>query len=103
MMLLGNWLMGQEKYLDVMAGIFFIVGLILCYLTLHSSDFLFSIFGMGMLIISSFFFGKKEAYREYKNLHYTILEHDAKKRREKDEKLWKEAKDAVKEYEEKHS
>ncbi len=94
--------MRQEKYLDAMAGIFFIVGLILCYFTLHSSNFLFSIFGIGMLIISTFFFGKKEAYREYKKLHYTILEHDAKKRREKDEELSKKVHAHMEEYEKEH-
>lgn len=86
-----------------MAGIFFIVGLVLCYLTLDSSDFLFSMFGIGMLIISAFFFGKKEAYREYKNLHYTVLEHDAKKRREKDEELTKKIHREIEEDEKEHS
>jgi hypothetical protein len=95
--------MRNEKYLDIMAGIFFIAGLALCYFTLHSSDFLFSMFGIGMLIISSFHIGKKEAYKEYNNLHYTILEGDAKKRREKDEELSKKVHEDIKNYEKEHS
>ncbi len=92
-----------ERQTEIIAGIFFIVGLILCYLTLHSSDFIFSMFGIGMLIIASFYIGKKEAYREYNNLHYTILENDAKKRREKDEELSKKVHEEMKDYEKENS
>lgn len=98
----GEHKMRFERQTEVIAGIFFIVGLILCYFTLHSSDFLFSMFGIGMLIIASFYIGKKEAYKEYNNLHYTILENEAKKRREKDEELLRKVKESMKQYEEKH-
>lgn len=91
-----------ERKTEVTVGIFFVVGLILCYLTLRSSDFLFSMFGIGMLIISSFYIGKKDAYREYNNLHYTILEHDAKKRRDEDKELSKKIDKEMKEYEKEH-
>lgn len=76
-----------DKQTEIMALIFFFGGLALCVYTLRSTEGILSILGIGMLFLSAFIGGKKEGYREFNRMHYTALEEEAKKRRNKDEEL----------------
>lgn len=91
--------MREFKHTKLVAGILFIGGLIFSYFTFGTADF-FSVFTLIIVfLIAGFLAGQEMIYDKYDKLHYSALENDARKRREKEEKLSKEVHEHVKEYE----
>ena len=70
------------------AGIvLFIAGVVFSYFAFGKSD-LFSVVTLILLfLLSGIFIGQEIVYEKYDNLHYTALEDDAKKRRDRDRKI----------------
>ena len=95
--------MKDDKYFEYKAGGLLFGGIVLILLTLRNADTLSLIAVVLIFMICGFLAGESHANDRYKKMHHTSLEAEAKKRREADEKLWKEARDAVKEYDKKHS
>ena len=91
-----------DRQTEILALIFFFGGIALCIYTLRSTDGIFSIIGIGMLLLAAYIGGKKEGYSEFNKMHYTALEKEARKRREKDEELSKKVHEEMKEYEKEH-
>ncbi len=88
-----------DKQDEIIMGIFFFGGLALCAYTLRSTDGILSILGIGMLFLSAFLGGKKEGHNDFNKMHYTALEQEAKKRRNKDEELSRKVKKDIEEME----
>lgn len=95
--------MEKDKYFELKAGGLILGGIILILLTLRNADTLSLIGVILIFMICGYLVGKGHATDKYKNLHYTALEAEAKKRKDKDEKLGQTVKQYMKEYENKHN
>lgn len=91
--------MREYKYTKLIIGILFLGGLIFSYFSFGTSDF-FSVFTLIIVfLLVGFLAGQEMVYDKYENLHYSALEDDARKRREKDKKISNEVHEHMKEYE----
>lgn len=95
--------MEEDKYFELKAGGLILGGITLILLTLRNTDTLALIGVILIFMICGYLVGKGHAADKYKNLHYTALEAEAKKRKDKDEKLSQTIQQCMKEYENKHS
>lgn len=78
--------MRESKHTKLVIGVLFFGGLIFSYFSFGKSDF-FSVFTLIIVfLITGFLCGQEMIYDKYDKMHYTALENEAKKRRDKDKK-----------------
>lgn len=95
--------MEELKHSQIVIGGLFIGGLASTYLAADNSNGILFLVALVLFIISGFLAGQQSAYDRYKHLHYSILESEAKKRREEDEKLSRKVHQHMIEYEKEKS
>lgn len=95
--------MEKDKYFEIKAAGLLLVGIILILLTLRNADTLALIGVILIFMMCGYMVGKTQKADEFMKMHYTALEAEAKKRRDKDEELSRKVKQHIKDYEDKHS
>ena len=85
-----------------MAGGLFIGGLIFSFFVFGKADFVPILTFIIVFCLAGFLAGREFVYDKYDKMHYSAFEHEAKKRREKDEELSRKVQESMKQYEEKH-
>ncbi len=91
------------KHTKFVVGVLFFGGLVFVYFALGKSDF-FSVFTVIIIFsITGFLAGQEMVYDKYDRMHYSALEDDAKKRREKDKRISDEVDGHIKQHEKENS
>lgn len=91
--------MREHKHAKITAGVLFIGGIIFSYFAFGKLDY-FPVFTLIIVFsLAGFLAGQEHVYEKYDNLHYSALEHDAKKRREKDKQISDKVAADIEEYE----
>lgn len=95
--------MSKNKYTKLIAGLLFVGGLVFSYFSFGQSDF-FSVFTLIIVFsIAGFLAGQEMIYDKYDKLHYSALEDDARKRREKDKQISDKVAEDIKQYDKENS
>ncbi len=91
--------MRENKHARLIAGVLFIGGLIFSFFVFGKSDFV-SVFTLIIVFsLAGFLAGQEGIYDKYDTLHYSALEDDARKRREKDKQISDKVAEDIKQYE----
>ncbi|HMS23165.1 MAG TPA: hypothetical protein PKA38_05420 [Candidatus Levybacteria bacterium] len=76
--------MRDYKYTKAAGIVLFISGAVFSYFAFGKSDLFYVVTLILLFLLSGIFIGQEIVYEKYDHLHYTALEDDAKKRRDKD-------------------